>query len=659
MLVPLTKSVCFVSSCNKAGSLLVSESRKGTCVRKRQHAANSGFTQRRNCLQLCLSWQDELLRNCLNALSWLRGQKDAERNAATWARPAFAEGWFATNVFQVRQSQTDPEVASFLWSSKGLADEYASVVGTAPVSKDGRYFIVRLDVSGECFRSHVLPGQFIQIESPVDTGRRFLATIASPPRNAAGQFEILLDRDKLAGRWFRTRMEAPRTGDKVRISKALGRGIALPHGPIPAELFLFADHFHGFAAANSLFEWDDWRRCSGEGTVRKCQVRAVFFVDRLENVPFSFRFPLWIAYGIQMCLQQRDADLEDLVQKRILDVGKPESTAALICVGNSAFERQIHTLLRGRGLRESAIAEITQRTMMADMSLLNQTQIRNVGASNIATANESADRYDARFTSRPHAPGEYAATPHAWQVRVWGAATQPQSQSQTFRIWSRPEDLNPASGGDDDHNAVASTSSNSARHFDGVEHNGAAVEDEVTDGYYEEEENDDDDDEWERWFAANTESWSVRFDDDIWNSYWKSWEQEQARWTAAGGDWTEYAQDSWRGNANSYQSNTNRRDDWGRGAYGGNDGNTRGHQGGSDRGFAATFGSMDLYAVLGVSRTASHAEIKKAYRKLAREWHPDMHRNENEEAKRRMQRIVFAYSVLRDESSRRRYDLGI
>src|SRR5258708_5961998 len=63
----------------------------------------------------------------------------------------------------------------------------------------------------------------------------------------------------------------------------------------------------------------------------------------------------------------------------------------------------------------------------------------------------------------------------------------------------------------------------------------------------------------------------------------------------------------------------------------------------------------DYYEVLGVSRGASDAEIKKAYRKLAQQWHPDV--NAEAEAAVRFKEINEAYQVLSDPERRQRYDL--
>jgi molecular chaperone DnaJ len=66
---------------------------------------------------------------------------------------------------------------------------------------------------------------------------------------------------------------------------------------------------------------------------------------------------------------------------------------------------------------------------------------------------------------------------------------------------------------------------------------------------------------------------------------------------------------------------------------------------------------MDLYIVLGVQREASDGDIKRAYRRLARRWHPDINPGDREAAVR-FRQVAEAYETLSDPDRRRRYDAG-
>lgn len=64
---------------------------------------------------------------------------------------------------------------------------------------------------------------------------------------------------------------------------------------------------------------------------------------------------------------------------------------------------------------------------------------------------------------------------------------------------------------------------------------------------------------------------------------------------------------------------------------------------------------LDYYKILGIDKAASEEDIKKAYRKLARKYHPDLNPNDNE-ANKKFQQINEANEVLSDPEKRKKYD---
>lgn len=70
---------------------------------------------------------------------------------------------------------------------------------------------------------------------------------------------------------------------------------------------------------------------------------------------------------------------------------------------------------------------------------------------------------------------------------------------------------------------------------------------------------------------------------------------------------------------------------------------------------------MDLYEILGISKAATPIEIKKAYRNLAKKYHPDKVINakeaEKKEAEKKIKEINYAYEILTNEEKKKEYDL--
>ena len=73
----------------------------------------------------------------------------------------------------------------------------------------------------------------------------------------------------------------------------------------------------------------------------------------------------------------------------------------------------------------------------------------------------------------------------------------------------------------------------------------------------------------------------------------------------------------------------------------------------------ASVSKRDFYETLGVDRTASDEDLKKAYRKLARQFHPDLQPGEQQkkQAEEKFKEINEAYEHLSDSDKRKRYDM--
>lgn len=80
--------------------------------------------------------------------------------------------------------------------------------------------------------------------------------------------------------------------------------------------------------------------------------------------------------------------------------------------------------------------------------------------------------------------------------------------------------------------------------------------------------------------------------------------------------------------------------------------------GGSEKDGTDSEAMTDLYRLLGVERSADQAEIKAAYRRLAKELHPDRHAGDTKVADR-FKEVSAAYSILGDPDKRKKYDAGL
>eukprot|EP01083_Nonionella_stella_P186961 685878_1 len=81
-----------------------------------------------------------------------------------------------------------------------------------------------------------------------------------------------------------------------------------------------------------------------------------------------------------------------------------------------------------------------------------------------------------------------------------------------------------------------------------------------------------------------------------------------------------------------------------------------GHMGGDNESEGESSNNTKYYDILGVKKGASQQEIKKKYRKLARQIHPDKHPDEQEKYHQKFQELQKAYEVLSDPHKKQLYD---
>jgi DnaJ-class molecular chaperone len=66
--------------------------------------------------------------------------------------------------------------------------------------------------------------------------------------------------------------------------------------------------------------------------------------------------------------------------------------------------------------------------------------------------------------------------------------------------------------------------------------------------------------------------------------------------------------------------------------------------------------NKDYYSILGINSSATQDEIKRAYKKLAMQYHPDRNAGFQEESEKKMKEINEAYNTLSDSEKREMYD---
>lgn len=500
-----------------------------------------------------------------------------------------------------------------------------------PVDVLNTHFQVTLSVSPLISRLYRTPGQVIQLLR-YPPSRPFLRaqpqvmlfTLASPPQAQALDVLVHVKNDPL-------RLCKSSPGDVVYVSRIGGGGLDwLAMMEKGGDFCLFADTISGMALVRALVEWEQFRRRSGEGANRKIRVKVYYGGGAgMHDKPWTANFTDWSVYGVQVW--KKGAKCQ--VQKGEWVVG---------CVNaNKEWETLFEFLLNG-GARRERIIKYTDEDM--EKCLEEHIEVEDV--------EDYAQAWDAWTVLREEMRMEFETM---WTVKARVSKDTERNEKEKRQAW-------------------------------------------------------------EKWCMKNKDKWDkIKWDNEQWSQYWSSWAKDSGsakdrgrnantnNWTN-GNQWSQTkSQEYWDwvgkgAGAGKRKETTGQK--WNPGYGGGNqwkkgakwDGDTKNswsgyqrkgyrydYEEGGDKGngqgwrgwnrdssskrksWGSSSGSSrdlqrDFYKVLGIEAGASKADIKKAYRKKAMQHHPDRNPGRSEEAHKKMKEIVVAWSVLKDEAKRRRYD---
>jgi len=148
--------------------------------------------------------------------------------------------------------------------------------------------------------------------------------------------------------------------------------------------------------------------------------------------------------------------------------------------------------------------------------------------------------------------------------------------------------------------------------------------------------------DWDEWFRQNRDKWTeIRWDDSVWGTYWDQWADDQERWQGPGFDPEGRTSSSynWSYTGSRFTGSY----EWS--SWGWEEPN----QGPKKKAV-----EIDFYRILGVDPSANYSEIKRAYRVLAKKFHPDRNRSNEKEAAEKMKDIALAYTILKEQLKHRR-----
>lgn len=541
----------------------------------------------------------------------------------------------------------------------------ARILQTNPISASAHLVQLAVDVSeSHLNKMYTTPGQLVHLLFP-GCDEPVLAVIASPPDIFSTTFHFIL-----SAKHHRKHLKQAERHQTVAISNVMGKGISinLQRG---SNLHVFVDSLHGFAALNALLESASFRASTGEGCNRTSFIKVYAAVPTATSIPYIHKFSRWMAYGVTV-IPIVAKSLGECVSAMSLGThAELSKDHALSCVAQDDTMNALSKIFMLCGFRNSSIHRFT---------------LRDVAQS--ASQRVSMNRYDTLSSTMPEST--YNDFMRAkFEQSVWDSwvGVREEMRQEFEKKWATQSrvDRHEQASQRDKANAWASWAAKNGEQWKKVEWDGFSW------GQYWKSW-DDKRSKWQgenMWNNTSQKAWSQTGAQEYWDwvktgfgksankdasSDWSSSSYQQygnSTWNSStgwsGGGWSGYQKGGYR---YEYEHTAKDRQQPSSSGYqrygsgGSGQGSSSGkswngwNQNSSRRRSASPRGGvgMDLYGLLGIERGASRAEIKQAYRKMAMEHHPDRNPDNVDEAHTKMKQIVVAWTVLKDEEKRRRYD---
>lgn len=579
-----------------------------------------------------------------------------------------------------------------------------------PITPAKDHYELKLDVSATALPyMHNAPGQYVRIGLD-DTakqrhgGMSTILTIASPPPipgtiSYSLSFIIAPGADPL-------RICRLKAGATLRVSDIMGAGVTYQHLQRGENVHIFADAPQGFALAKSLIECGDFRARTGTGANRTNAVTIYYQMPSPRSLPYAERFSEWSVYGVNVVPVVGTTMVEYLSRAymgatRIGGMGGVENDFAVGCVARDDTFEALFCSLVLCGFGRTSVVRFSETDVKNGMrevrvesdAYANSTNFTGTsvnGGDGVNGVDEADDRFREQFEHdiwqnwvhvREEMREEFEKKWHAksrmdrdenvreQEMKNAWASWSAKNKDQWTRVewddtaWTRYWDSwgerknggegSGAWGGESAWRTEQKWNSGGQTYWDwvgrGNERKGRSK------GY-------------ERWNGSGgtAGAWDnvkggTRWERGGYRYEYEQTEDDKKRHNGSNGysnrSGSRGTNNGWNGHQNGYGSSRQSYQYSGYKDYT-SSGRSRSSSsgGGGSKGWAA-IGDVDFYTVLGTQAGASRADIKKAYRKMAMKHHPDRNPDKAEEAHVMMKQIVVAWTVLKDDNQRRKYDL--